>query len=618
MEQKAYGELISRIFELFETGEEAISFLNGHKLQENRYLLGDMETLCTTLASAIERIAPQLQLANKLKEIGLNAAPTVERICNMLDEGNTETAQIQYACSFVPLFLFWQRYASFFLLHAADETALANWYDSERQWIRQVRETPKQDEPQEYRYDFSIVVLFYGNQSMTKDCLDAIETYTKGRTYELITFDNGSDPDTTAWCNSLPHVKKIYYPYNMGSSAAGNLIFTMAPYYMEGKYLLYISNDVIVTPRYGEILYQCMESDVRIAAAVPLCNSASNLQAIQVPYARNDMKAMQAFAADYNQCDPQKWADRSRLFSIVACIRPQALRQMQLAIDPYFCYDMFADDDFSCTLRRMGYRQVLCKDVFVHHYGSATIKEGQFQVMDLGRDQFYQKHGVDGWASLGMDLCAVMGIFSMQGMRSARILAIDPMFGESVLALCNRLKECGCTENTVDALTEDPRYLEDMQGLFRQGGLLCEESKILEGQYDIAIVGCNLGRCTDLPAVLHVAASWLKNGGLLLTQVENFFSLSNLNAALTGTLPEDGAFLHDPREGLGLRVITDNALEKTLRREGMKLESSVPLTNDSWGTAADRVLSTVNGPQKDHARNTLLTVGKFCVWRKQV
>lgn len=617
MEQKAHDELISRIFELFETGEEAIFFLNSHKLQENRYLLGDLGTLCTTLASAIERIAPQLQLANKLKEIGLNAAPTVERICNMLDEGNTEAAQIQYVCSFVPLFLFWQRYASFFLLHAADETALANWYDSERQRIRQIRETPKQDDPQEYRYDFSIVVLFYGNQSMTKDCLDAIETYTKGRTYELITFDNGSDPDTTAWCNSLPHVKKIYYPYNMGSSAAGNLIFTMAPYYMEGKYLLYISNDVIVTPRYDEILYQCMESDVRIAMAVPVCNSASNLQAITVPYKRNELREMIQFADSYNQSDPKKWDDRARLFQIIASYRPQALKKMNLAFDPFFCYDMFADDDHSCTLRRMGYRQVLCKDVFVHHYGSATIKEGQFQVMDLGRDQFYQKHGVDGWASLGMDLCAVMGTFSMQGVRSARILALNPMFGESVLALCNRLKECGCIEDTVDALTEDPHYLEDMQGLFRRSGLLCEESKTLEGQYDIAIVGCNLGRCTDLSAVLHVAAVWLKNGGLLLTQVENFFSLPNLNAAMMGTLPEDGAFLHDPRDGLGLRVITDAALEKALRREGMKLEKSVSLTNDSWGAAADRLLSTVNAPQKDRARSTLLTVGKFCVWRKQ-
>lgn len=615
MDLKAHDEIISRIFELFETGAEAISFLNNHDLQENRYLMEELGKLCIALASAIERISPQIQLENKLKEIGLNAAPTVERICDMLDRGDTEAAQIQYECSYMPLFLFWQRYAAFFLLHAADEAALESWYDSERQRIRQIRETPKRDEPQEYRYDLSIVVLFYGNQKMTKDCLDAIAAYTKGHSYELITFDNGSDPETTAWCDALPHSKKIYYPHNMGSSVAGNLIFTMAPYYIEGKYLLYVSNDVIVTSRYDEILCQCMESDAKIAMAVPLCNSASNSQAIQVPYASDDMEAMQEFAAGFNQCDPKKWADRARLFSIMACIRPHVLQKMYLALDPFFCYDMFADDDFSCTLRRMGYRQVLCKDVFVHHYGSATIKESQFQVMDLGRDQFYQKYGVDGWSSLG-DVHAVIRTFSVRGMKSARILALDPMFGDSVLALCSRLRECGCGEVEVDALTENSSYLEDMQGLFQRSGLMGQEEETLKGQYDIAIIGCNLGRCTNLSAVLHTAAVWLKKGGLLFTQVENFFCLPTLKAALMGTIPEDGAFIHSPREGLGLRIVTDNALEAALRKEGMVLEKAVPLINNSWGTAADQLLASINVPQRDRAKSTLLTVGKFCVWRK--
>lgn len=615
MEEKC-KELILQIFELFETGEEAVRFLDKCNLEENQYLLQDIEKLCSAITSAIEQLSLQIKLKNKLKEIGLNAPLTVSRINRTLNEGKTENARMQYTCSFAPLFLFWRRYAEFFLLHAADEETLKDWYDEERARIRQIRETPKQDELREYRYDFSIVVLFYGNQKMTKECLDAIVTYTKGHSYELITFDNGSDPETTAWCESLPHTKKIYYPYNMGSSAAGNLIFTMVPYYMEGKYLLYVSNDVIVTPRYDEILYQCMESDSRIAMAAPLCNSASNLQAISVPYQNNNLNAMFAFAENYNHCSPQRWADRSRLFTIFACMRPQVLRQMRLVMDPFFCYDMFADDDLSCVLRRMGYRQVLCKDVFVHHYGSATIGENQFQVMDLGRGQFSQKYGVDAWGSLGIDLCTVLNDLVVNTPGSVRILALDPLFGESVLALCNRLKECGCGELTVDALTEDPRYLEDMEGLFHRNGTLQEEEQVLNGQYDLALVGCNLGRCVDLRTVLHTAAQWLKPGGLLITQHENFFSLSNLKAALLGKLPEDGVFLHDPDENLKLRIITDDGLKTFLGREGMHLVKSISLTNDSWKPAADRLLTALSVQQRDTAREVLLSLGKFHVWQK--
>lgn len=616
MDQSVQEAMVTQIFELFNTGEEAVAYLENCGLAGNRYLLEDMETLCTTIASAVEQLAPQIMLKNKLKEIGLNAPLTVERIKKMLNAGEADRALVQFTCSFAPLFLFWRRYAKFFLLHAASDDTLKEWYAQERERIHQIRETPKRDEPREYRFDLSIVVLFYGNQKMTKECLDAIETHTKGHSYELITFDNGSNPETTAWCEGLPHVKKIYYPHNMGSSTAGNLIFTMAPSYMEGKYLVYVSNDVIVTPRYDDILWQCMESDPRIAMAVPVCNSASNLQAISVPYTRNDLKGMRAFAESYNRLDPRKWEDRSRLFSILACMRPSVLKQMTLTIDPFFCYDMFADDDFNCAVRRMGYRQVLCKDVFVHHYGSATIGEDQFHVMDLGRAQFRQKYGVDGWASLGMDLCAALSSFSLSSSGPMRILALNPMFGESALALANRVRACGGGEITVDALTEDSRYLEDMAGLFRHSGLLSEEDQRLEGLYDLAIIGCNLGRCADLRRVLHTAAGWLKAGGLLLAQSENFYSLSNLTAALTEKLPADGVFLHDPEE-LNLRIITDSALSAALQKEGMVLERSISLTNESWGPAAEKVASDVCIRQGNAAKTMLMSLGRFSVWQKK-
>lgn len=616
MKQNARETLVPQIFELFDTGEEAIQYLGGSGLEGNRYLLDDLETLCTTIASAIEQLSAQIERKNRLREIGLNAPLTVSRMKKTLDAGDLESAYMQYSCTFAPLFYFWRRYAEFFLIHAADEESLKDWYQEETVRIRKIRETPKQDQEQEYRYDFSIVVLFYGNQKMTKECLDAIGRYTRGHSYELITFDNGSDPETTAWCESLPHVKKIYYPHNMGSSAAGNLIFTMSPYYIEGKYLLYVSNDVIVTPRYDEILWNCIESDPRIAMAVPVCNSASNYQAISVPYARNDIKGMLAFAEKYNRLDPRKWEDRSRLFSVLAGIRPDVLKQMYLAIDPFFCYDMFADDDFSCVIRRMGYRQVLCRDAFVHHYGSATIGEGQFQVMGLGRAQFLKKHGVDAWGSLGTDLYPALMRFSINMPISAKILALDPLFGESVLALCSRLQLCGCGECIVDALTEDARYLEDMEGLFHRGGMLEEEEQTLEGLYDFAVVGCNLNRCADLRKVLRVAANRLKRGGLLITQYENVFSFPSLRAALQARFPEEGVFLHNPTENLELKVITGNALESFLKQEGFRLAQSLPLTDNAWKTKADQLLAVLGLGQQKAAREMLVSQGIFQLWEK--
>ncbi len=608
--------LIDQIFELFDSGEQAVVYLNENGLKGNAYLLEDLERLCTALADAIKQLSPGIRLQNKLEEIGKNAPSTVAWVRQTLDRGTVEEAEMRYGCSFVPLFLFWRRYAEVFLIVAADEESMRSWQQAEAEHLREVRLRPKEDTHPAARYDFSIVVLFYGNRGITQECLDAIHAHTIGRSYELITVDNGSDPETAAWCESLPHKKKIRYPYNMGSSAAGNLIFTMAPLYMEGKYLLYVSNDVVVTPGYAESLYQCLESDPRIAVAVPLCNSASNLQAIPVPYQKNDLSAMLDFAKGYNRCDPTKWEDRARLFSILAAYRPEALQQMYLAVDPLFCYDMFADDDHSCALRRMGWRQVLCRDVFVHHYGSATIGESQFAVMDLGREQFYSKHGVDAWNSLGTDLIQGIDGLSFSALESVRVLALNPLFGESALALCGRLKMCGCKRIIMDALTEDERYLPDMEALFGQAGLLCDEKQVLgKACYDIVVVASGLERCRDMRGVLRIAAARLKQGGLLITQHRNLFQMETLSAFLMGGEPVHDVFLHDPAESPTLQVVLDKPLVSFLQSQGLALHHELTIRNDGWRPAADRLAAALG--RKADTVDTLVRSGKFSLWVKR-
>lgn len=113
MEKDPQNTLTSQILELFDTGEEAVAYLHSHGLTGNRCLLTDLDALCSTVASAIEQLMPRITLKNKLKEIGLNAPLTVERIVSLLDEGQADRAQVQFECSLVPLLLFWRRYAEF-------------------------------------------------------------------------------------------------------------------------------------------------------------------------------------------------------------------------------------------------------------------------------------------------------------------------------------------------------------------------------------------------------------------------------------------------------------------------------------------------------------------------
>jgi len=608
--------LRERIMELFGTGKEAVQYLNDTGLQGQAAFLGELRALCGALSDAIQRLSNEISLRNKLREIGLNACDSVDRLLETLEAGDLRRAEMKFACEFVPLFLFWERYSAVFLIHGRDEESLRQWREAQREDYRRICGEPKGDGDRDCPYDFTIVVLFYGHRGMTKSCLDAIAAYTKGHTYELVTVDNGSGEETAAWCESLPHPKKIRYRYNMGSSACGNLIFSMAHLYAEGKYLLYISNDVIVTPRYDDILYQCMESDPKIAMAAPVCNSASNLQAIPVPYAKNNLAEMQAFAEQYNHSDPKKWVDRARLFSILGCYRMQALSGMYLAYDPLFCYDMFADDDHCGTLRRMGWRQVLCKDVFVHHYGSATIGDNQFQVMDAGRAQFYEKYGVDAWNSLGMEFYGLVERLTFPAEDFCRILVINPRFGESALALYSRIRACGCSNITLDALTEDPRYLDDMV-LFEKHGRIEDAQEVLgDRQYDMVLIGTSLERCKDLSLVFHAAASRLEGGGSLLTVHENLMNYRTLCAILKGDVLENDLFLRDPQENPVKGCVSQEALEKLAEREGLSVVRPVFATNEQWREPVMKVFQALGMQPRKETVERLLAQSQYTIWKR--
>ena len=90
--EQTHETLAAQIFELFDTGEEAVEFLSKHNIAENHYLLRDLERLCAALASGIEALLPQLELQNKLKEFGLNAPLTAARVLEALEAGAEECA----------------------------------------------------------------------------------------------------------------------------------------------------------------------------------------------------------------------------------------------------------------------------------------------------------------------------------------------------------------------------------------------------------------------------------------------------------------------------------------------------------------------------------------------
>ena len=236
---------------------------------------------------------------------------------------------------------------------------------------------------------------------------------------------------------------------------------------------------------------------------------------------------MQAFAAAHNHLNPGLWENRSQLMPFLH-IMPRDLILL-CAADPVVTRAEFVDDDLSTLLRRNGWRQMLLKDTFLHHFGGVTLGEERKNeagnALDAMRRVYYEKWGVDAWGSRG-NFIGVEDVWSWHTLRNhERALILEPRFGDLACALVNAYRRSGFTPHMTAAVF-DRRYLPDTDYIFDGTMTAAEVEEIAvqsAGQYDIISAGCYLDELPvkDIIAAIEQLYGLLAEGGVLILPVRN-------------------------------------------------------------------------------------------------
>ncbi|SCN21293.1 putative glycosyltransferase EpsH [Clostridium sp. N3C] len=222
----------------------------------------------------------------------------------------------------------------------------------------------------------SIIILTYNKLDYTKLCINSIKKYTKKGTYEIIVIDNKSTDGTIEWLKNEEEIKVIFNDENLGFPAGCNQGIKIS----EGENILLLNNDTIVTPNWLENLLNCLYSSEDIGAVGAITNSCSNYQAIPVTYKNID--EMIEFAKNNNKSDSDMWEERLRLIGFCMLIKREVVNKVGF-LDERFTPGNFEDDDYSLRIRKAGYRLMLCKDTFIHHFGSISFGKGTEKYLEL-------------------------------------------------------------------------------------------------------------------------------------------------------------------------------------------------------------------------------------------
>lgn len=339
------------------------------------------------------------------------------------------------------------------------------------------------EEARTYPCDLMIKVRAYNQLDYTVQCVNSIlKNIPEGIKTEVVLFNHGSKDDTKEYFENMESVRVINVAVNGIMPGVTNKVIS------RGKYCLFVSNDIVIGENAIDNLYRCAVENRDYGYIVPTTPAVSNLQAIPADY--RSLEGFEEFAKRNNVYDPRRHEQRSRLCNPIH-IMPTLLWEQMMA-DMYqeiFCNEQliysFPDDRFSLWMRRNGYKNILAKDAYCHHFGSVTVKKENQREEELhrlyikGRENFKQCYNIDPW---GTGSCYDLKLFEawdIPNRDNVSILGLNCGIGGNSLKVKELLREAGGQKITLYNGTQEERCLKDLWGVSDHAFLFSELSDVV-------------------------------------------------------------------------------------------------------------------------------------------
>lgn len=532
--------------EIMDTAREAVDYI-GSTLSTDGRMEEPTRQVLTDFAAAMDGVAERLSqekgtLMEKCRRYALNAACSGQKV---LAAEDSRDAWKYFFYEVRPLFLD-LRYQLDLEYHILQHPEVQDAYLA--QTIAAFEAARKRPRRTGFKYRVSIIVPAYNKVEYSRCAIDSLFRYTdfSHGDIELITINDGSSDGTEAYFNSLPHEKKINLKYNVYN----HLGWGIARHIAEGEYVVYFSNDAVATPHWLENLLAVHQAEKDVFWVVPTCNEncISNYQGIPVDYENRfeAMPEMEAFASAYNVSNPLLWEERALLMPFVSVV-PNLFDVPEIRADYRYVLCDFEDDDFSATLRRSGFRQILAKDTFVHHFGGVTLNEvrtkrGNYKSLITMRPVFQKKWGVDPWRSRGHLPCfnQVLENFQVREM-PVRVLFLEPVFGEGLLSIRNYFRRL-TKEVVIDAIVTNERYLMEagyLANSVESVASLDHLPDVVRNSYDMIVFGefLNILPFSDIMSLFKKVYGLLKPHGFIYSALLNYNSFEHVMENLPNQVP---------------------------------------------------------------------------------
>jgi GT2 family glycosyltransferase/predicted Zn-dependent protease len=219
----------------------------------------------------------------------------------------------------------------------------------------------------------SVLILCHNQLEYTRLCLESLLRHTRPP-YELVLVDNGSTDATPEYLEEVrrragPHrVEVVRNETNLGFAAGCNQALARAA----GRYVVFLNNDVVLTPGWLEgLVGRSLQDWPAVGLVGPVTNAAPDAQGVRPGYA--ELSGLDDFAARRRRDFAGKALPVNRLTGFCLLARREVLDRVG-GLDERFGLGFFEDDDLGVRAREAGFRLLIALEVYVHHFGSRTFQ----------------------------------------------------------------------------------------------------------------------------------------------------------------------------------------------------------------------------------------------------
>lgn len=530
------NRILPQVLDLLDTAAqgslEVLRLYAEEKPSEASDMLNNLSSVVAAVRTALKPIEKALE-HSYMEEMLDNLDDTIQDIQNNVQAGQMDRTFILLEFQLFPFFTHIREQIYFWGLVYPDKQKMDDYYANE---FAEHYRNPYILEEEPAKFQVSVVVPAFNHLDTTKQCVQSILKCTdfEALNAELILIDHGSTDGTLEYFNSIKANKVIHYKRNIRGT-----MFCNIPRICEGEFIAYVSNDIIVTKNWLNILLECIQSDPKIFSASPASPNVANLQMLNVP--AKTPSSFVSWANKNNSPNSKLWNDRARVLPNIILYRNILVNHVGFW-DPYFYLLEFSDDDLSLRARRAGYRQIICDDVSCYHFGSVTLKGAQIKEgsLEQSRKFFFQKHLIDAWdAGFCYDYNLVNLLMRPKfpvHPEAYSILGIDSGFGDSPLQVKNILRHKNLKASIYN-ITFQKQFLPDLEPLSDNLKLVDsiryypEALQAYEDDFfDFAIFSQDISQYPIYIELLKVLCSKLRPNGTLTFKFANPFFALTLNS----------------------------------------------------------------------------------------